>query len=108
VKAKDVSLKPSVIPCTLFPSALSQATQSLCRQKIFRKSAFRKIFKDTEICVSKVLWDTAAFGFGFFIPSLGNVSIASVCQWIEPKIDSKEEEKAASRARQMNMSSCWV
>ena len=41
-----------------------------------------------------------------FIPSSGKVSIVASCQWIEPKIDSKEEEEeeAASRALQMNVS----
>jgi hypothetical protein len=31
-----------------------------------------------------------------------------VCTWIEPKADSKEEVEAAERARQMQVSSCWV
>jgi len=43
-----------------------------------------------------------------FITSLGKVSIAAFCQWIEPKTDSKEEEEAAARARQMHVSSWWV
>jgi hypothetical protein len=36
------------------------------------------------------------------------VSIAALCNWIEPKNDSKEEEEAAARVRQMHVSSCWV
>jgi len=36
----------------------------------------------------------------------GKVSIAVLCHWIEPKTDSKEEEKAAARARQMRLG--WV
>jgi len=36
------------------------------------------------------------------------VSIAASCNWIEPKTDSKEEEEAAARVRQMNVSSWWV
>jgi hypothetical protein len=40
-----------------------------------------------------------------FTPSSGKVSIAAACQWIEPIIDSnEEEEEAASRVRQMNVS----
>jgi hypothetical protein len=42
------------------------------------------------------------------IPSSGKVSIADSCFWIEPKTDSKEEEEAAERVRQNNVSSCWV
>jgi hypothetical protein len=44
----------------------------------------------------------------FSFPSLGKVSIAGSCNWIEPKNDSKEEEEAAFRVRQMDVSSCWV
>jgi len=40
-----------------------------------------------------------------FIPSSGKVSITSICGWIEPKTDSKEEQEAAARARQMHVSS---
>jgi len=42
----------------------------------------------------------------FSFPSLGKVSIAVQCFWYEPKTDSKEEEEAASRVRQMLVSSC--
>jgi hypothetical protein len=40
-----------------------------------------------------------------FIPSSVKVSIAAVCFWFEPKTDSKEEEEAAERVRQMHVSS---
>jgi hypothetical protein len=43
-----------------------------------------------------------------FIPSSGKVAIVAACNWIEPKTDSKEEEEAAKRTRQMHVSSCWV
>jgi hypothetical protein len=36
------------------------------------------------------------------------VSISASCSWIEPKTDSKEEEEAAARARQMHVSSWRV
>jgi len=36
------------------------------------------------------------------------VSIVAVGFWIEPKTDSKEEEEAAARVRQMHVRSCWV
>jgi len=39
-------------------------------------------------------------------PCLGKVSIVAWCMWYEPKTDSKEEEEAASRVRQINVSSC--
>jgi len=28
--------------------------------------------------------------------------------WMEPKIDSKEEEEAAARTQQMHVRSCWL
>jgi len=44
----------------------------------------------------------------YSLPSLGKVSIVASSNWIEPKNDSKEEEEAASRVRQMDVSSYWV
>jgi hypothetical protein len=36
------------------------------------------------------------------------VSIVAACNWLEPKTDSKEEEEAAERARQILVSSCCL
>jgi hypothetical protein len=44
----------------------------------------------------------------FSVPSLGKVSIVAACFWFEPKVDSKEEEEASSRVRQMLVSSYWI
>jgi hypothetical protein len=43
-----------------------------------------------------------------FYSSSGKVSIVAACNWFEPKTDSKEEEEAAERARQIHVRSCWM
>jgi hypothetical protein len=50
----------------------------------------------------------SAVDIEIFIPSSGKVSIVASGLWIEPKADSKEEEEAAARVRQMHVRSCWV
>jgi hypothetical protein len=39
-----------------------------------------------------------------FFSSSGKVSIVAMYSWIEPKTDSKEDEEAADKARQMHVS----
>jgi hypothetical protein len=40
----------------------------------------------------------------FSFPSSGKVSIATLSFWFEPKTDTKEEEEAVARVRQMHVS----
>ena len=51
------------------------------------------------------IYEGTAYILIFFYSS-GKVSIVPVNRWIEPMIDSEEEETAAERARQMLVSSC--
>jgi hypothetical protein len=44
----------------------------------------------------------------FVFLSSGKVAIAAACNWFEPKTNSKEEEEAVERVRQMQVSLCWV
>jgi hypothetical protein len=41
-------------------------------------------------------------------PSLGKVSIVASCFWYELKTDSKQEDEAATRVRQIHISSFLV
>jgi hypothetical protein len=43
-----------------------------------------------------------------FISCSGKVSIVTMCNWVDAKTDSKEDQEAAERAQQMNVSAFWV